>query len=119
MGEADSITSFKQLAGDTLTPGSVPYPERGATGKEDEEEEEEEEEDDGDDDDDDDDDDDGGGGVEYYYHYHNYVILIVIIILKGNRAHQKLDLKHEKLFGKPLMRMNDSQTRENQQAYPK
>ena len=30
---ADSITSFKQLAGDTLTPGSVPYPERGATGK--------------------------------------------------------------------------------------
>ena len=30
---ADSITSFKQLAGDTLTPGSVPYPEKGATGK--------------------------------------------------------------------------------------
>ena len=34
MSVADSITSFKQLAGDPLTPGSVPYPERGATGKE-------------------------------------------------------------------------------------
>ena len=33
MGVADSITSFKQLAGDLLTPGPVPYPERGATGK--------------------------------------------------------------------------------------
>ena len=30
---ADSITSFKQLAGDPLTPGSVPYPERGVIGK--------------------------------------------------------------------------------------
>ena len=30
---ADSVTSFKQVAGDPLTPGSVPYPERDVTGR--------------------------------------------------------------------------------------
>ena len=38
MSVADSITSFKQLVGDPLTPGSVPSPEMGRNGKEKEEE---------------------------------------------------------------------------------
>ena len=33
MSVADSITSFKQLAGDPLAQGSVPDPERGIPGK--------------------------------------------------------------------------------------